>query len=181
MYCIIELLNWFSHYCEFDLSSWIFATGSISFSSVTLSFFKWKKRKYSPVLICSPKSYLHLHQPKFHNVKNENLKDRSFTFLYPLFNIQWILLTSLSSFRQQEIGHDKAGRGYLALAVFVVDVITADWITASPYDRLLAAGYGPSTDNVTSSENKLILLPDRVTVICHGNSTQKKLNVTCGK
>lgn len=74
----------------------------------------------------------------------------------------------------QEIGHDKAGRGYLALAVFVVDVITADWITASPYDWSLAAGYGPSTDNVTSSENKLILLPDRVTVICHGNSTQNK-------
>lgn len=58
--------------------------------------------------------------------------------------------------------------------VFVVAVILPNEITASPDNQSLAAGYSPSTDNVTSSENKLILLPDMATVICHSNTTKNK-------
>lgn len=103
-------------------------------------------------------------------------QDESSSYLWRLVNqtlthspTVWIFpLTSMFSFKQQQVARDKAGRRYLTLPVFVVLAITADWIRASPSDPPLAAGYGPSADNVTSSENKLILLPDRVTVICHG-------------
>lgn len=105
IWCIIELpsklrlLNWFSDYCEFDLSSWRFATGLISFSQpnclysvgftkLSLDFGLWnfyyvkcysqflqmEKRKYSPVLIFFPKKFSFKHNQHFINQNSTTLK-----------------------------------------------------------------------------------------------------------